>query len=62
MLFTQAKPGLPTNFRFVEIGGLSQCFAALGEQYCVWPNRVDFCPVVRYSLATEEPIQVPEPA
>ena len=28
----------------------------------VWPNGVDFCPDVLYSLATGRPIRVPEPA
>lgn len=28
----------------------------------VWPNGVDFCPDVLYSLATGEPIRVLEPA
>ena len=28
----------------------------------VWPNGVDFCPDVLYSLATGKPIRVPEPA
>jgi hypothetical protein len=28
----------------------------------VWPNGVDFCPDVLYSLATGKPIQVLEPA
>jgi Protein of unknown function (DUF2442) len=28
----------------------------------VWPNGVDFCPDVLYSLATGKPIQVPEHA
>jgi hypothetical protein len=28
----------------------------------VWPNGVDFCPDVLYSLATGEPLPVPEPA
>ena len=28
----------------------------------VWPNGVDFCPDVLYSLATGKPVQVPEPA
>ena len=28
----------------------------------VWPNRVDFCPDVLYSLATGKPVRVPEPA
>ena len=27
-----------------------------------WPNGVDFCPDVLYSLATGKPIRVPEPA
>jgi hypothetical protein len=27
-----------------------------------WPNGVDFCPDVLYSLATGKSIQVPEPA
>jgi len=26
-----------------------------------WPNGVDFCPDVLYSLATGKPIRVPEP-
>ncbi len=28
----------------------------------VWPNGVDFCPDVLYSLATGKTIRVPEPA
>ena len=28
----------------------------------VWPNEVDFCPDVLYSLATGKPIRVLEPA
>lgn len=28
----------------------------------VWPNGVDFCPDVLYSLATGKPIRVAEPA
>jgi hypothetical protein len=28
----------------------------------VWPNGVDFCPDVLYSLATGKPIRVLEPA
>jgi hypothetical protein len=28
----------------------------------VWPNGVDFCPDVLYSLATGEPLPVLEPA
>jgi hypothetical protein len=28
----------------------------------VWPNGVDFCPDVLYSLATGRPVRVPEPA
>jgi hypothetical protein len=28
----------------------------------VWPNGVDFCPDVLYSLATSKPIRVLEPA
>ena len=28
----------------------------------VWPNGVDFCPDVLYSLATGEPIRILEPA
>ena len=28
----------------------------------VWPNDVDFCPDVLYSLATGAPIPLPEPA
>jgi hypothetical protein len=27
----------------------------------VWPNGVDFCPDVLYSLATGEPINLPDP-
>jgi hypothetical protein len=27
----------------------------------VWPNQVDFCPDVLYSLVTGKPIPVPEP-
>ena len=27
-----------------------------------WPNGVDFCPDVLYSLATGQPIQIPEAA
>jgi hypothetical protein len=27
----------------------------------VWPNGVDFCPDVLYSLVTGKPIRVPEP-
>ena len=28
----------------------------------VWPNGVDFCPDVLYTLATGKPVRVPEPA
>ena len=44
----------------IEFFGLVQVDPDAGT--IVWPNGVDFCPDVLYSLATGKPLHVPEPA
>jgi hypothetical protein len=45
-----------------DVGFFSQVQVDPEAGTIVWPNGVDFCPDVLYSLATGKPIRVLEPA
>jgi hypothetical protein len=50
-------------FRELEdVGFFKQVHVDTEGGTIVWPNGVDFCPDVLYSLATGKPIRVLEPA
>jgi hypothetical protein len=61
--FRQRVVGRGGVFRELEDVGFFQQVQVDSEAgTIVWPNGVDFCPDVLYSLATGKPIQVLEPA
>lgn len=61
--FRQRIVGRGGVFRQLEdVGFFKQVQVDPEAGTIVWPNGVDFCPDVLYSLATSKPIRVPEPA
>ena len=61
--FRQRVVGRGGVFRELEDVGFFQQVQVDSEAgTIVWPNGVDFCPDVLYSLATGKPIHVLEPA
>jgi hypothetical protein len=61
--FRQRIVGRGGVFRQLEdIGFFEQVQVDPEAGTIVWPNGVDFCPDVLYSLATGKPIRVLEPA
>ena len=61
--FRERIVGRGGAFRELEdVGFFKQVHVDTEAGTIVWPNGVDFCPDVLYSLATGKPIRVLEPA